>query len=123
MQNPSAVRRLIGIYEADGSLLGELSYVVGKLLGRRHCALCDITHGAVKKKPEFVALEERLPLPIELLHLDERTPAQREASEGHTPCVLLEDDDGLRVVLTAEDLDRCEGDVACFEELVGALAG
>lgn len=114
------VARLIGIYEADGSLLGELSYVLGKLIGNRHCALCDITHGAVRKKPAFAELEARLPLPIVLLHLDERSDAVKAASEGHTPCVLLEDEKGLRVLITADELDGCGGDVACFEGLVRA---
>lgn len=112
--------RLIGIYEAEGSLLGELRYVVGKLLGHRHCGLCDITHGAVRKKASFRDLEARLPLPITLLHLDERSDQVRAASEGHTPCVLLDDAAGLRVVIRAEELDRCDGDVACFEALVSA---
>ncbi len=38
------VVRLIGVYDADGTLRGELGYWVGARLGRRHCSLCDITH-------------------------------------------------------------------------------
>ena len=36
---------LVGIFDADGGLRGELRYVIDKLAGRGHCALCDITHG------------------------------------------------------------------------------
>ncbi|MBA2282333.1 MAG: hypothetical protein H0W25_14065 [Acidimicrobiia bacterium] len=38
---PSEITRLIGVYDADGSVLGELSYFLKARLGRAHCALCD----------------------------------------------------------------------------------
>ena len=37
--------RILAIYDADLSVIGELAYAVGKLTGTRSCALCDITHG------------------------------------------------------------------------------
>jgi hypothetical protein len=43
------IARLIGVYNAEGSLRGELAYLLGKLTGRAHCALCDITHGALRR--------------------------------------------------------------------------
>ena len=109
-------RRLIGIYEAEGSLIGELSYVVGNLFGTRHCALCDITHGGLRKKASVRVLEADVDLT--LIHLDERSPAELAASEGRTPCVLVEDQQGLRVLLTAEVLESCEGSVERFESLL-----
>ena len=39
-----AVRELIGVYDADATLWGEVSYWVGARLGQRHCSLCDIMH-------------------------------------------------------------------------------
>lgn len=41
------LQRLVGVYDADGTVLGELSYFVKARLGRAHCSLCDITHGVV----------------------------------------------------------------------------
>ncbi len=49
------IRRLVGVYHADGTLLGEVSYFVGARLGRAHCSLCDITHGLVRERPEWRA--------------------------------------------------------------------
>ena len=115
--------RLIGIYEAEGSLLGELRYVVGKLRGTRHCSLCDITHGRVRKKPAFAALEQRLPVAIDLLHLDELSPRLQAASAGHTPCVLIDDAAGLRVLLSRAELEEHAGSVEAFERaLLAKLA-
>ena len=48
MSDPPIVR-LTGVYNAKGSLLGEVRYAVGRRLGRSHCALCEITHGRVRE--------------------------------------------------------------------------
>lgn len=112
--------RLIGIYDAEGTLLGELRYVLGKLRGTRSCSLCDITHGPLRKKKAFVALEQRLRVPIVLLHLDELDEAQREVSRGQVPCVLIEHPGGLEPLIGPLELDGLAGSVDAFEQLVRA---
>lgn len=107
-----SVRALTGVYDADGSLRGEVAYVVGKLLGRRHCALCDITHGSLRPRPTWEACRTSVPVPFEVVHLDERTPEVRAASEGNTPCVLAHTDDGVQVLLGPTDLEACAKDPA-----------
>jgi len=49
------VRELIGVYDADGTLLGEARYWIGARLGRAHCALCDITHGLFTERADWRA--------------------------------------------------------------------
>ena len=106
---------LVGVYHADGSLLGELRYVWGKLRGTAHCALCDITHGALTEKSDFKACRARLPVPLRTLHLDERSPELTAATEGQTPCVVGRAESGWELVLDAEDLERCAASVDAFE--------
>ena len=48
---------LWGVYHANGGLVGELTYVIGKLRGTAHCGLCDITHGSVRVKPGWKTCE------------------------------------------------------------------
>ena len=110
------LRRLVGVYEADGGLAGELRYVVRKLSGRGHCSLCDITHRGVRAKPAWRALCDGLPVPFDLAHLNQRDAVVTEASDGRTPCVLAEVDGALVYVLGPVELERCGGDVARFEE-------
>ena len=101
---------LIGIYDADGTFVGEIAYWLGARLGRRHCALCDITHGLFSEKAEWRECRTELETPIELVHRDEMTPEMREASEGRLPCVLVEKEDGsFEIGLGPEDLERYEG--------------
>jgi hypothetical protein len=105
------VTELIGVYHANGSIRGEVAYVVGKLLGRTHCALCDITHGAVRRKPEFDRCAAALPVPMTLVHLDERDPDVTAVSEGRTPCIVARFDDGAtRLVVDAQTLESCNRD-------------
>jgi hypothetical protein len=115
--------KLIGIYKANGGIIGELAYVLGHLVGARECSLCDITHSPVKKKSQFKVLEATLAkefdLAFRLVHLNERTPAELKASEGREPCVLIEYDDGsLSMFLDWVELKACQGRVSSFEKLV-----
>src|SRR6478609_4856955 len=55
-----SVTRLVGVYDADGGLLGEAAYAWGKARGTRHCALCDITHSPWRRKPAWDAMAAEL---------------------------------------------------------------
>jgi len=115
----SEVRRLIGVYDADGTLLGELSYFVGKRLGRAHCGLCDITHGVVRERVEWRRERDRLPVPFEMFHRDDQPDEVRAASGGTAPVVLAEMATGSIVVLVGSAaIDRCAGSPA---KLVAAI--
>jgi hypothetical protein len=120
---PGVVTRIVGIYDADGGLAGETRYVVGHLLGRLECALCDITHGRVRRKPVFDELRDSLGVPLVLLHRNERTPDLVAATGADLPRVVAQVDGGYVTLLARADLERCEGDVRRFEQaLRDALA-
>jgi len=106
--------RLVGIYHADGGLRGEAAYVIGHLFGRAHCALCDITHSPVRRKPAWDAMVAGLGIPFDLVHLNERDQRVAAAS-AETPCVLAEVDGDYRLLLGPADLDALGGDVQAFE--------
>jgi hypothetical protein len=108
----------VGVYHADGTLLGEIRYLIGKILGDGHCALCDITHGLVREKPEFQACRASLGIPFRTLHLNERDDDLRAFTEGKTPCVVGRSDDGWEFVLSSEDLEACSKDVNAFAALL-----
>lgn len=106
------VTALIGVYDADGTLAGEVRYWIGAhLTGTAHCALCEITHGVFREKARWREVVESLPVPFEAVHLDERTTEVREASDGLTPCVLTMLDDGsVDLVLGPEELEAMGGE-------------
>lgn len=100
----------VGVYDANGSIPAEIAYWIGARLGRRHCALCDITHSSVREKASWKACRASLPVPFETLHLDERDPALAALTDGAVPCVVARTDAGDRILLDAEALERCAGD-------------
>ena len=56
-----AISELVGVYDANGGLLGEAAYVWGRLRGTTHCGLCDITHATVRRKAEWDRMAAGLP--------------------------------------------------------------
>ena len=115
---------ITAIYNADGGLLGEAAYVIGHLLGTASCSLCDITHSPLRRKPEWDAMVATLPFPLSVQHRNEVSPELRAALKGHTlPLVAAESVEGITWVLTAADLDQCDGSPAAFcDALLAALA-
>ncbi|CAA9396025.1 MAG: hypothetical protein AVDCRST_MAG47-3137 [uncultured Nocardioidaceae bacterium] len=113
------------MYDADGGLRGEASYVIGKLLGRRHCSLCDITHSPVRRRPEWDAMVARLGLSLRLAHLNELTAVEREVvDEVDAPVVLVLGEGRPRPLLRRDELESAGGDLGRFETLLTeALAG
>jgi hypothetical protein len=113
----AVIARLIGVYDADGGLRGEIAYLAGKIAGR-HCTLCDITHSPVRRRREWDAYVSTLPVTFDLVHRNERSQAVEEATEGREACVVAQCDDGtITLLLDNDDLARAS-DIA---GLAGAL--
>jgi hypothetical protein len=116
-------RQLIGVYKANGGVLGEVSYFLGHLVGVRECSLCSITHSPVRKKAAFREFEQRLlenhAIGTRLVHMNERDSEELKASEGREPCVLLRNLDGsISMFLDNVELKATNGSVESFEKLV-----
>jgi hypothetical protein len=109
---------LVGVYDADGTRMGEIAYWVGARLGRRHCALCDITHGAVRERRQWRQCAEALPVPFETYHRDDQPADARAAAGGLAPAVVARTTDGPILLLGPDDLAACAGSA---EELVARI--
>lgn len=110
-----------GIYDADGTLIGELRYVAGKLLGRGKCALCDITHGwnpmgsrSWKQACEVSDVE------LELVHRDEATAEQLAATTG-LPSILRHVDKRWSEVIPATEIAQFVGNPSGLLERLDEL--
>jgi hypothetical protein len=106
----ASITRLVGVYHAEGSLRGELSYWVGARLGRAHCALCDITHGTFRMKTQWRECRQRLPVELETVHLDQRSDDLVTATDGRTPCIVGLVDHEWVLLVGPDDLEACHGD-------------
>lgn len=117
------IARLIGVYDADGSVLGELSYFLRARIGRAHCALCDITHGRVRKRSDWQASRVRLPVPLVTFHRDDQPDDVRRAGGNTPPAVIAETEEGqLLVLLGPENLESCTGSPDRLVDAIEAAA-
>ena len=106
----ATISRLIGVYDADGSVIGELTYLVRARFGRAHCALCDVTHGALRERSAWRTSRAQLRVPFVTYHRDDQPPEVRAAAGSVTPVVVAETADGNIVVLAKpEELEECAG--------------
>ena len=99
----------IGIYDADSTIIGEVSYWIGARLGRRHCSLCDITHGVFTEKAEWKLCRERLHVPFTTFHRNDAPADALVTAKGSFPCILARRNEQLTVVLRPADLELLDG--------------
>ena len=109
---------LIGVYNADGGIVGELSYILGKTFQGKHCELCDITHSPFRRKKSWDEFVNGLAYPFELFHLNELSAELRSFVGDQAPLVILRRDGEISVLLTGEEMATCKGDVAQFAQLM-----
>ena len=113
--------RLVGIYDADGGLAGELRYALGKLTGRGKCALCDLTHGwNPLGSRAWKQARAGLPVELELVHRDEATGTQL-AAVAALPAIVADDGEGWSEVMTSADIEACAGSPEQLLERLRAL--
>jgi len=99
-------RVVFGIYNADGSFLGELQYSISKVVGKSSCSLCDLTHGwnpFGKRKWKTVCKSSDLD--IQLIHRDEATASQLKAAVD-LPSFITESDGGWVQVMGASQINK-----------------
>ena len=114
------VKELFGVYNADGGIVGEVRYVIGHLLGTTSCALCDITHSPIRRKPEWDAMVHSLPIPFTALHRNELSPELSDwMSSIELPAVVGRTHEGdFALVLGPSGLEQAGGSVSAFRELL-----
>lgn len=100
---------LVGVYNADGTIRGELGYWVGKRLGRAHCALCDITHGSVRERPDWQRCRDGLPVPFTTFHRNDQPAAVRTVVAGSLPAIVAMTASEPVLLLGPDELGACEG--------------
>ena len=104
--------KLIGVYDADATLLGEVSYWLGARFGVRHCSLCDITHSLFREKSQWrecqSRLESDLHVAIETFHRNDQPDDVRVCIDGKYPAVVMRGDDGVvSMFMNASEIDAC----------------
>lgn len=117
----AAITEFIGIYDADSTLRGELSYWINARLGRSHCSLCEITHGVFTKKKEWQQCVSELPVPFQAFHRNDAPQDAVHSAAGSFPIVLARRDNSIDVILTKDQIEAFEGSAMLFAQYLESL--
>lgn len=112
----SNVVEFIGVYDADSTLLGEISYWIGARLGTTHCSLCELTHGLFTEKREWKECASDLGVPFSTFHRNDAPDDVLTALNGSFPGVLARTSNGLSIILTNQALEGFSGNTADFAQ-------
>ena len=111
----------VGVYDADSTLIGEVSYWIGARLGTTHCSLCELTHGLFSKKNEWKECSRVLSVPFQTFHRNDAPADVLTTANGSFPLVLARFNTELEVVLTKVQLEEFEGSTKRFAEWLTAF--
>lgn len=108
------ITHLYGVYDADATVLGEISYWVGARLGIRHCTLCDITHSMFFKKTAWkqrqAELLEKYGVNFQTFHRNDQLDQVAKVISGAYPAVVAKDISGNFTLFMSEHEISAAGD-------------
>ncbi len=106
------------IYDADGGILNEIKYWANKNILKKDsaCELCDISHGKLFVRLEWLKFVKELKTEykVEVLHRNE-LPKKIQERNFQLPCIIGEIDDGFIEIINKsafkdlENLNNVEG--------------
>lgn len=108
----------MGVYNADGTVMGELGYWLRARVGRADCSLCKITHGSVREKGAWRECRDGLGVAFDTYHRNDQPSEVRVVTGDVLPAVLAETAAGMVLLLSRDALNRCQGSI---EALAAAL--
>lgn len=117
------VVQFIGIYDADSTLWGEVSYWIGARLGRTHCSLCDITHGIFTEKSQWKTCRTELPVQFVAFHRNDAPVDALDAAEHRFPIVLARTKTSIEVVMNNNELKQFNGSPEQFADALRQFVG
>ena len=118
MDQSKVVRQFVGVYDADGTVLGEIRYWVGARFGRSHCALCEITHGPFRERSEWHRFVETLTTEFVTFHRDDAPVDVLEVCDGRLAAVAVRTDDSVLVLLDNAALEDVGRDIEVFRAAI-----
>jgi hypothetical protein len=104
----SRVVRLHGVYDASGTIVGEISYFLRRTFLKQHCSLCDITHSTFSRRSSWDNCVPELGYEFQLHHRNDAPASVTSAAGYAAPCIICEYEDGsLTLLVNSNELNSC----------------
>ena len=110
--------KIICIYNASSTWVGELNYLYKKLFENKSCSLCDLSHGMTGIKKEWKEMESISDHEYSLLHINEVPANIPHNLIKKLPCVLKQDIENFELLIRPEELQICNGSIESFKILL-----
>jgi len=113
--------KILCIYNASSTWIGELSYLSKKIFRNSSCALCDLSHSLMGIKKEWQEMEADSDHQYRLLHTNELPNNIPPALIKYLPCVLRETEGKIErfsLLLSRDQLSVCNGSITAFSALL-----
>jgi hypothetical protein len=105
------VTKLIGVYNMDDTVLGRSAFKWAGARHRKRCPLYEITHAGGVRGHAWEALATEIPVPIEFVARNDRSPELMVATGGIPPCIVAQTAaHGWLVVVLGSAIEACAGD-------------
>jgi len=111
---PNKTLKIYSIYNAEGSILGEITYLWKKLFLDFDCSLCNISHNTFTEKQLWKKEMSKFKYKLEMLHLDEQPEDLQMFTKDFTPCVVSKDESGFNLIMNRDQLNELNGSVHLF---------
>ena len=98
--------------------MGEVRYLLDKCLGITGCSLCDLSHGWNPLGRSDWRRRKGVAASLNWLHRDELPSHVAAQVGGQLPCVAVDRNGAIEIVIGREALRGCEGDFSVFEHLL-----
>ena len=102
------------IYNAKGSILGEITYLWKKLFLNFDCSLCNVSHNTFTEKQLWKKEMSKFKYKLEMLHLDEQPKNLQMFTEGLTPCVVSNNESEFNLIMDRDQINKLNGSVQLF---------
>ena len=106
--------KIFCIYNAEGTIFGEIRYLYNKYIKDMRCSMCDITHNSFFEKSEWGKKCREFPFKIECLHLDELPSDIKNIVKDNAPCVVAQKRSVNEIIIKNKELTSLNGDVNSF---------
>jgi len=123
----SSEARVIFVYNAESGLFSALSDYVHKIVSPEtySCSLCAVTYGNLGMRRAWAQFVKSLPARVIFTYRDRLRDEDTIMKSATLPAAFIIDNQETRLVLTAEEIGRCESEAdliaLCTENLLPLL--
>ncbi len=119
----TTTRKLIFVYNADSTLLAQISDGITKILApnKYQCNLCMLTYGSLSMKEEWRLFLETLPFEKEFLHKDEFKSKFPQLNDTKLPVIFIKEGEEIKVLITNDEISQQKTILQLKELITGRL--